>query len=118
MHAVPKRGLQPALGTDIFLVYLQRFDIIPQINPRFSGTKGPFPDPVTTMYSVRRAKRSDGSVMGDVVPLHQLRTVVDLVPCFGEMADPRLTKENVLEYSKDFWVNKYFTKEIFFALYS
>jgi len=54
------------------------------------------------------ALRNDGAIMGDVVPLAKLRTLVDLVPRFGAEADTRLTKETALEYSSEFWLNKYF----------
>jgi|ERR1700722_5970759 len=117
MRAALKRD-RPVLGMDKFLVYVQRFDIIPQSNPSRSGTsiKGPFPDPASTMYAVKRARRSDNSVMGDVIPLEQLRSLVDLVPCFGKTADSRLTQATIMEYSTEFWVNKYFTKELFWAM--
>ena len=54
--------------------------------------------------------------MGDVVPLRQIRTLLDLVPRFGEDANKQLTKETSLELSLEFWLNKYFEKELFYAL--
>jgi hypothetical protein len=68
------------------------------------------------MYLLRRSLRSNGSPLGDVIPLGQLRALVDLCPLFGPKADNRLTKHNSMAYSKEFWLNKYFDKEIFFAL--
>jgi hypothetical protein len=118
MRVVPKKGFRPPTGTESFLTYVQRFDIVPQ-NPSLSNsgnTKGPFPDPVTTLYVLKRAKRTDRSRMGGVIPLGQLRTLVELTPRFGCKADPRLTKESSLEYSSEFWLNKYFDKELFRAL--
>jgi hypothetical protein len=41
---------------------------------------------------------------------------VDLVPHFGKAADKQLSKETVLEYGLEFWLNKYFDKELFYAL--
>ncbi len=67
------------------------------------------------MYVLKRACRADGSIMGDIVPLAQLRTLVDLVPRFGKKANRQLAKETVLEYSSEFWLNKYFEKELFYA---
>lgn len=115
MRAVPQHGDQPTPGTEEFLVYVQRFDIVTQFNPS-RNIKGPFPDPTTKMYSVKRARRSDKSLLGDIVPLRQLRDLIDLYPRLGKIADPRLTRANILEYGTEFWVNKYFTKEMFFAL--
>jgi hypothetical protein len=115
MHAVPNRHLGPALGTESFLAYVQRFDIIPQINPSFSARPGPFPDPATAMYLLRRSTRADGCRLGDVVPLDQVRAPLDLIPNFGAKVDNRLTKETSMEYSQEFWLNKYFDKETFFS---
>jgi hypothetical protein len=67
------------------------------------------------MHLLKRACRTDGSIMGDVVPLAHLQTLVDLVPRFGEQANRQLAKETVLEYSSEFWLNKYFEKELFYA---
>jgi hypothetical protein len=68
------------------------------------------------MHLLKRARRADRSIMGDIVPLAQLRTLVDLVPRFGKQANRQLAKETVLEYSSEFWLNKYFEKELFYAL--
>jgi hypothetical protein len=106
-------------GTDMFLTYLRRIDIIPQLNttsgPR-STLRGTFPEQHTTMYVVKRAERNDGSAYGDIIPLYQLRDVVDLVPRFGQKADTRLTTETSYAYSGEFFLNKYFTKDHFYAL--
>lgn len=103
----------PLVGTDRFLTYVQRFDVIPQ---PYEGNMGPYPDPATKMFILKRAQRSDRTIMGNVVHLSQLRTPVNLIPRFGKKADPRLTKETALEYSSDFSLNKYFDKEMFYAL--
>jgi hypothetical protein len=41
---------------------------------------------------------------------------VELTPCFGKRADPRLTKQNSLDYLDEFWLSKWFNKELFWAL--
>jgi hypothetical protein len=107
------------LLVQIYFVYAQRFNIIPQLPPTGQGQsneKGPYPEPSTGMHLLKCARRTDGSIMRDIVPLAQLRTLVDLVPRFGEQANRRLAKEAVLEYSSEFWLNKYFEKELFYAL--
>lgn len=118
-RAIPSRRAPYALGTDLFLTYAQRFDIVPQLNPMdqpSSTRKGLYPDPSTGMYVLKRSQRSDRTIMGDVVPLGQVRTLLDLVPRFGADANKQLTKETSLEFSLEFWLNKYFEKELFYAL--
>jgi hypothetical protein len=119
-RAVPSRRAPYAPGTDLFLTYAQRFDIVPQLNPTVqaasSTQRGLYPDPSTGMYVLKRSQRSDGTIMGDVVPLGQVRTLLDLVPRFGADANKQLTKETSLEFSQEFWLNKYFEKELFYAL--
>jgi hypothetical protein len=68
------------------------------------------------MYRVKRARRSDRSIMGGIIPLGQVRALIDLVPVFGEVADHRLTKETLLEYGSEFRLNPYFDKELFYPL--
>jgi hypothetical protein len=68
------------------------------------------------MHLLKRARRNAGELMGDVVPLSQIRALINLVPRFGEEADKRLTKETAVEYSSEYWLNKYFEKELFYAL--
>jgi hypothetical protein len=118
MRIVPRKGFRQPLGTDGFLAYVQRFNIVPQLPSLSASTnnKGPYPDPVTKLYVVKRAKRADQNYMGAVIPLIQLRSIVDLIPCYGGKADPRLTKDNSLAYASEFWLNKYFHKETFEAL--
>ena len=65
---------------------------------------------------MRRAKRANGMAVGDVLPLEQIRALVALVPRFGDKADRCLTSTNSLSYSAEFWLDKYFGKELFFAL--
>ena len=62
-----------------FLCYAQRFDIIPQLN-QVSPTQGPHVEPTSGMYILKRAKRHDGTILGDVVPLANVRALVSLIP--------------------------------------
>lgn len=118
-RAVPSRRAPYAPGTDLFLTYAQRFDIVPQPNHTVQASstqRGLFPDPSTGMYVLKRSERSDGTILGDVVPLGQIRTLLSLVPRFGAEANKQLTKETSLEFSREFWLNRYFDKELFYAL--
>ena len=117
-RAIPSRTAPYALGTDLFLTYAQRFDIVPQLNPNQASStgKGLYPDASTGMYVLKRSQRSNRTIMGDVVPLGHVRTLLDLVPRFGADAHKQLTKETSLEFCLEFWLNKYFEKELFYAL--
>ena len=50
------------------------------------------------------------------MPLRQVRTLLDFIPCFGANANKQLTKETSLELGLEFWLNKYFEKELFYTL--
>ncbi|KAG1865025.1 hypothetical protein DFJ58DRAFT_714811 [Suillus subalutaceus] len=64
----------------------------------------------------QRAKRSNGTRVGDIVPVTQLRALVNLVPRFGASADNRLTPYNSMEHASQFWLNKYWDKNSYFPL--
>ena len=68
------------------------------------------------MHLLKRAKRHDGTILGDVVPLSNVRALASLIPRFGKAAEKQLTKESSLEHSLEFRLNKYFNKEFFYAL--
>jgi hypothetical protein len=109
MQIVPNRHT-PAFATNSpFVAYVDRFDIVPQ-------ACGSGLEPAPSLYVLKRARRADGSPLGDIVPLTHLRSLVSLVPRFGHQADSRLTKTNSLAFSTEFWLNKYFTKELYYAL--
>jgi hypothetical protein len=104
---------------DRFLVYARRFDVIPQINKNVSGSstvRGPYPEPKSSLYILKRARRANGELIGDILPLRQVRALVDLTPCFGDVADRRLTKYNSSTYCSEFRLNKYFDKELYLSL--
>ncbi|KAJ7910233.1 hypothetical protein B0H13DRAFT_2232945 [Mycena leptocephala] len=108
-RVVPWKDCPPPAGAHGFLAYVQRFDIVPQM-------RGGFPEPASGMYQLKRARRVDKSIMGDIIPLDRLRVRVELTPNFGKMADRCLKKETSLDYCDEFWLAKWFNKELFFAL--
>ncbi|KAF8141813.1 hypothetical protein EV363DRAFT_1392225 [Boletus edulis] len=94
-----------------FLVYAQRFDIVPQGD---SGVKR-----TTGLHVLKRATRGVSGVtstLGDIFPLDQLRSYMHVVPRFGRVADNCLTSSNSVEYSESFFLNKYFDKDFFYAI--
>ena len=101
----------------MFLTYAQRFKIVPQqYSLTMPSPRGAFPNPITKMYIVKRSHHADGSRMGDIVPLTNLRAPADLIPLFHLKADKRLTKASLLEYNEEFSLNKFFDLELFFSL--
>ncbi|KAF7972624.1 hypothetical protein HWV62_17370 [Athelia sp. TMB] len=96
-------------GTDTFLAYIHRFDVVAQSICVDNTTRSlPKPNPVTGMYVLKRAVRADGHRVGAIIPVSRLRGPVQIVPRFGEKADTRLTMESSMEYSTEFWLNKIF----------
>lgn len=119
MRPLPRDDHELPACFNTTLIYAQRFTVVPQVNEAISGSKtarGPYPEPTTSLYVVRRAERTNGNPVGDVVPLHQVRAPLDLVPKFGKQADPHVTKETSLHCYQEFYINKYHTKELFWAL--
>ena len=106
----------PMWPVNIFLAYAERFDIVP--HPTFYGstTRGTCPDPITGQYVVKRSTRANGTCLGDVVPLSQARIPAPLVPWYGVRADPKLTSRNSLEYSTEFYLNRFFDKELYYFM--
>ena len=98
----------------LFLAYFQHFDVI--LQP--SGSTGQVPDLASGFYALKRAMQAGNLRLGDVVPLTQLQAAAQISPRFGSKADPRLTSQTCIEYSSEFWLNKYETKEMFWALHT
>ena len=101
----------PSTGEPLYLIYAQRFDIIPQSTA--TATRAVIPDPITGLYVLKRALRSDQTRIGDIIPLSHCRMAVQLVPRFGTKADNRLMCTTSMEKSREFFLNGYFDKNIF-----
>jgi len=106
--------------TDQVLCYVHRYNLVSQINASWSGSntqRGPYPDPSTGCYVLKPSYRANGEIMGDVVALRQIQDYVDLVPHFGQEANPRSTKSNVMDIpNTSYYLNKYFNQNMFFSL--
>ncbi|KAG1856135.1 hypothetical protein F4604DRAFT_1590413 [Suillus subluteus] len=55
--------------------------------------------------------------IGDVIPVTQIVAPVHLIPRFGRKADPRLTMQSSINHTTEFYLNKFWNKELFFALH-
>ncbi|KAA1478105.1 hypothetical protein DENSPDRAFT_921132 [Dentipellis sp. KUC8613] len=101
-----------------YLTYASRFDFVSQPVSVNTGTGRHYsPDLNTGMYVVKKATRSDGSRMGDIIPLSQIRMPVHLIPRFGATADGCLNPQNSLACSTEFYVNKYVDKDAFAVIF-
>lgn len=97
------------LGSDVFATYVQRFNVSPRSGPDNMCT-------VTGMHFLRRALRTNGQRVGEVIPITLIRSPAHLIPNFGREAHSRLTKFSSYECNNEFWLNKYWSKEAFYAL--
>ncbi|KAI6004631.1 hypothetical protein EDD15DRAFT_2155283 [Pisolithus albus] len=88
------------LLSNIFFAYVQRFTIASV-------------DPHSGMHILKRALRSTGERVGDIIPLFQIRAPVHLIPRFGQKANSQFNSRSSNELSSSFWLNKYWTKELF-----
>ena len=98
------------LNTDHLAAYVQRFDIIhwqEESNGVHAGTG---------MHLLRRAIKSNGTQVGSVIPISHIQSPAHLTPKFGKEAHSCLTKECSYELSSEFWLNKYWSKEFFYAM--
>ena len=96
------------LHSQTFLAYVQHFNTTPP--PSFNTT-----DSASGMHILRGVVR-DGIRVGDIIPLDRIRSPAHLIPCFGQEANPHLTCHTSYDLSNKFWLNKYWNKEIFYAL--
>ena len=106
----------PVWSINLYLVYAERFDIVPQPTHYNSTTRACCPDPITGMFVLKRSSRSNGTRIGDVIPLSQTRIPAPLIPRYGLKADPKLTSRNSLEFSTEFYLNSFFDKELYYFM--
>lgn len=90
------------------LIYTQRLDVVPQGNSQTEFTTG--------LHVLRRTKHTSSENLGEVFPLDHLRSYAHIVPCFGHAANNCLTNLNSIHTLELFLLNKYFDKDIFYAI--
>ena len=98
------------LCSDTFFAYVQRFNVTPP--PPSSNTT----NAAAGMHILKHVIRSNGIRVGDIIPLQHIRSPAHAIPRFGKEANSRLTVRTSYELSNEFWLNKYWNKEIFYAL--
>ena len=98
------------MNADYLLTYIQRFDIVSQRESMSDVYPG------TGMQLLRWVTESNGTRIGDIVPVSHIQSAAHLIPSFGKEAHPCLSRQNVYELSTDFWLNKFWLKEFYYAL--
>ncbi|KAI6161679.1 hypothetical protein EDD17DRAFT_1480559 [Pisolithus thermaeus] len=98
------------LDTDYFATYIQCFYVIMQL-----GNLGNV-HPITGMHLLRRAMKSSVERLRSVVPISHICSPIHLIPEFDKEAHSCLTRESSCEFSNDFWLNKYWSKELYHTL--
>ncbi|KAG8798922.1 hypothetical protein FRC16_006244 [Serendipita sp. 398] len=69
------------------------------------------------MYQVHCLRESDRSHIGEVIPLSSICRLVQLVPKFGNWANPELTKDNSMDVWKYYYLNSFMDKETYQAVW-
>ncbi|KIM55000.1 hypothetical protein SCLCIDRAFT_135629, partial [Scleroderma citrinum Foug A] len=126
-HAVVQiRLISCLLRSSTFFAYVQRF------NHTFPPLSYNTTDGAAGLHGLKRVIRHNGMRVGEVIPLHCLCSPAHVIPLtfhvhctkhvwcvtprFGKEANQRLTCHTAYELSNEFWLNKYWNKEIFYAL--
>ncbi|KAI6039085.1 hypothetical protein EDC04DRAFT_2568878 [Pisolithus marmoratus] len=76
------------------------------------------PAPKIEMFVVQRRFRSNGRPLGDIIPLDNVRQVIQLIPKFGVKAPREMTCDNCLDVGREFYLNSFADKETFHAILS
>ncbi|KAJ4496908.1 hypothetical protein C8R41DRAFT_708635, partial [Lentinula lateritia] len=122
--AQPRKPSPPVDGTHRFLAYCERLDVVNQPPPPLEYRSLPgynawpshFPDYSSGCFILKRARRADGTPFGDIIPVSQFRSLVDICPRYRSTPHTSLTRSSSQYHSDEFFLNKYFNKELFFTL--
>jgi len=98
------RPITPLSYAETYLAYVERLDIVTL-------------DESTGMYILRRAWRANNDRIGGIIRVTQIMASVHLIPHLGKVANPRLTMQTSVNHSHEFYLNKFWNKEIFSALH-
>jgi hypothetical protein len=95
-------------GIQVFFLYRTAVDGVDMFAPA----------PHVDMFVLNCHLRSNGSQMGDIFQLTDIREVVELVPQFGSKVDNQLNCNNLLDIPDTFYLNNFTGKENFHAILS
>ena len=97
------------LRSATFLAYVQRFRVT---TPPPSNTT----DSAAGMPILKRVITNDGMRVGNIIPLHYIRSPAHVILHFGKEANPHLVRHMCSNLSHEFWLNKFWNKEFYYAL--
>lgn len=69
------------------------------------------------MYLVRRLRTEAQEPVGGVIELDSVVRQIELVPKFGKDIDPDMNSNNVLDIGNEYYINSFFDREVFKAVY-
>lgn len=75
----------------------------------------PTTEPNILMYTVQR--RSDGVPYGDIIDVDTIARHIQLIPKFGGRIDPMLNEDNSADITRSYYVNCFFSKETYQAVW-
>lgn len=119
--AQPRKPAKPIPGTHRFFAYCERFDVVAQEPPPpeyahlplYSAWDNHSPDYYTGCYVLKRARRSNGEPLGDIIPLVQFRAVADLIPHIRGKANRQFSPFTSFHLNDEFLLNKYLDDETY-----
>lgn len=71
----------------------------------------------TGIYIFRHVRQVNNDWIGNIIPITQIVAPVHLIPHFGPKADPQLMMQSGINHATEFYLNKFWNKELFFALH-
>jgi len=110
---MPHSGPQP----QIFL-YTQLFKFSSAHKADIDGADIFAPAPDINMFLLHCHLRSNGTRMGDIARLIDVREIVELVPRYGTKMDGCLNSDTSLKLTDSFYMNNFADKETFHAILS
>ncbi|KAL4065534.1 hypothetical protein V8B97DRAFT_2025692 [Scleroderma yunnanense] len=100
------------------LIYVNFFNFSNMYYTIVDNVRVVSPAPKIEMFLVHRCFRSNGTPLGDIIPLDNVRHPIQLVPKFGVDAPRNMTCDNTLDVGREFYINSFADKETFHATLS
>lgn len=108
--------VDPSSSSNTIYIYGDFFKFSRAHQQDIGGTSVFAPEPGIDMFLLQSHRRSDRSRMGDIIPLTDVREIVELVPCYGPKMDRKLDCNNSLDIWDSFYLNNFADKETFHAI--
>lgn len=100
------------------LAYVEYFKHAPKtLADQENGEKNHVPDDIIEMFRVIRKVSRDGERIGGIIRLTDIWRPIQLIPVFGKKCDDRWDSNSAVELSKEFYVNCFWDKETYQAVY-